>query len=285
MRAPVCSVAMNRTETPPLDDGALHRLWDYTNLFRPDFRFRRQAEWAAVYLRACSRTASARASSPWPLRVPLPPDLGVHDPEQALQQFVNQSTWDEQAVWKRYRIHHGQNVCDPARDLRHRRHQLPQAGQALRRRPAAVLRGAGQEGQLPGRRLGPLRQPQGHYPLAMRLYLPESWLGDPERLDKAGVPASSPPDGRPRGRSPWSCSTRSGARGCPASSSWPTPATASRRSSATGWRRAGLYYIVGVTDEMVVFTAEPAWVMPSPAERGRPRKRPRLAEDHPRPEA
>ena len=32
---------MNRTETPPLDDGALHRLWDYTNLFRPDFRFRR----------------------------------------------------------------------------------------------------------------------------------------------------------------------------------------------------------------------------------------------------
>src|SRR3954465_15254894 len=30
--------------------------------------------------------------------------------------------------------------------------------------------------------------PRGHYPLDMRLYLPESWLGDPRRLDEAKVP-------------------------------------------------------------------------------------------------
>jgi SRSO17 transposase len=29
----------------------------------------------------------------------------------------------------------------------------------------------------------------GHYPLAMRLYLPESWLNDRARLDEAEVPA------------------------------------------------------------------------------------------------
>jgi hypothetical protein len=37
---------------PRLDDDILFRLWAYTNLFRPDFRFQRQATWAAVYLRA-----------------------------------------------------------------------------------------------------------------------------------------------------------------------------------------------------------------------------------------
>src|SRR5438270_12641239 len=30
--------------------------------------------------------------------------------------------------------------------------------------------------------------PKGHYPLDMRLYLPEGWLGEPKCLDKAGVP-------------------------------------------------------------------------------------------------
>ena len=37
-------------------------------------------------------------------RVPRPPQLlDVKDPEQALQQFVNQSPWDEQKILHRYR--------------------------------------------------------------------------------------------------------------------------------------------------------------------------------------
>src|SRR5207244_11195100 len=32
--------------------------------------------------------------------------------------------------------------------------------------------------------------PQGHYPLALRLYLPGCWLTDAARLDQAGVPAA-----------------------------------------------------------------------------------------------
>jgi SRSO17 transposase len=55
-----------------------------------------------------------------------------------------------------------------------------------------------------------------------------------------------------------------------------------------GLAARGLKYIVGITDEMVVFTEEPVWEMPGPAGRskgtgGRPRTRPRLAEDSPRP--
>jgi hypothetical protein len=50
----------------------------------------------------------------------------------------------------------------------------------------------------------------------------------------------------------------------------------------------GPHSIVSGTDEMLVFTEEPAWVAPGPAARpsksgGRPRKRPRLKEGIPRP--
>src|SRR5688572_31849026 len=31
--------------------------------------------------------------------------------------------------------------------------------------------------------------PRGHYPLSMRLFLPESWTSDPARLEKARVPS------------------------------------------------------------------------------------------------
>jgi SRSO17 transposase len=56
----------------------------------------------------------------------------------------------------------------------------------------------------------------------------------------------------------------------------------------TGLAARGLRYIVGVTDEMVVFTEEPKWEPPGPAARpggtgGRRRQRPRLTEGTSRP--
>src|SRR5262249_58703099 len=55
-----------------------------------------------------------------------------------------------------------------------------------------------------------------------------------------------------------------------------------------GLAARGLKYIVGVTDDMVVFTEEPKWEPPGPAERpegtgGRSRPRSRVAEGPPRP--
>ncbi len=50
-----------------------------------------------------------------------------------------------------------------------------------------------------------------------------------------------------------------------------------------GLAQRGLHYVVGVTDEMVVFTEEPQWVEPRAATGGRPQKRRRLADDSPRP--
>jgi SRSO17 transposase len=50
-----------------------------------------------------------------------------------------------------------------------------------------------------------------------------------------------------------------------------------------GLAERGLHYVVGVTDEMVVFTEEPRWTEPKASTGGRPQKRPRLTGDSPRP--
>ena len=50
-----------------------------------------------------------------------------------------------------------------------------------------------------------------------------------------------------------------------------------------GLEQRQLYYIAGVTSEMVVFTEEPRWAWSGPTSRGRARRQPRLADDSPRP--
>ena len=44
-----------------------------------------------------------------------------------------------------------------------------------------------------------------------------------------------------------------------------------------------MFYAVGVTEDMVVFTEEPKWIEPKKPSNGRPQKRPRLAKNSPRP--
>ncbi len=50
-----------------------------------------------------------------------------------------------------------------------------------------------------------------------------------------------------------------------------------------GLEQRGLRYIVGVTEDLVVFPDRPAWTRPTPTGRGRPRTRPQLAPGNPRP--
>lgn len=73
--------------------------------------------------------------------------------------------------------------------LDHRRYGLPEEGKACGGRGAAILRGTGQTGQLPGRVSISLATEQASVPVAYRLYLPKEWAQDPERCRKAGVPA------------------------------------------------------------------------------------------------
>jgi SRSO17 transposase len=225
---------MNRTYTPELKPDVLDRLAAYAAGFRDDFNRPRQAAWCGVYLRGLIQDGDRKSIEPMAARVPLPEGLDVSDPDQALQQFLGQSTWDEHAVLRHCRATMAAKFADPAGIFVIDDTTFPEQGThsvGVQRQYCGAL---GKRANCQCAASAHYVSPKGHYPLDMRLYLPESWLGAPERLDKAGVPEG---ERRPltKGQMRWSCSTGSAARGCRAGSSSPTRATASQGRSATAW--------------------------------------------------
>src|SRR3954452_9208431 len=92
-----------KTFTPELSPGVLGRLVQYAASFADEFPQARPAQWAGVYLQGLLLDGERKSIEPLSRRVTLPDELAVKDPDQALQQFVNQSPWDERRVLKRYR--------------------------------------------------------------------------------------------------------------------------------------------------------------------------------------
>ena len=87
-----------KTYPPELDPAALQRLSDYAALFAADFPQAKPARWSGVYLQGLLLDGERKSIEPMAGRVTLPADLHADDVEQALQQFVNQSPWDDQPV-------------------------------------------------------------------------------------------------------------------------------------------------------------------------------------------
>jgi SRSO17 transposase len=275
---------MNRTYTPRLDDDILNRLWAYTNLFRPDFRFQRQAAWAAVYLRALLQDGERKSIEPMVQRVPLPPDLALRDPAQALQNFVNQSPWDEQKVWKRYRACMAKTFATPHAVFIVDDTSFPKDGThsvGVQRQYCGAL---GKKDNCQCAVSLHYVGVRGHFPLALRLYLPESWIKDPLRLDKAGVPDQFRRF-RTEGEIALDLLDQVRGEGLPGQIIVTDAGYGVSQDLRDGLAARGLYFVAGVTEELVVFTAPPSWVLPAPVGRGRPRTRPRLAADNPHPES
>ena len=102
-----------KTYTPELSPEVLDRLVGYATSFADEFPRARPAAWAGVYLQGLLIDGERKSIEPLSRRVSLPPELAVKDPEQALQQFLRQSPWDEQTVWKRYRAVLAEAFADP----------------------------------------------------------------------------------------------------------------------------------------------------------------------------
>jgi SRSO17 transposase len=273
---------MNRTYTPELNPDVLGRLADYATSFRGDFNRPRQAAWCGVYLRGLIQDGDRKSAEPMAARVPLPEGLDVADPDQALQQFLGQSTWDERAVLKRYRASMAAKFADPAGIFVIDDTTFPKRGThsvGVQRQYCGAL---GKKANCQCAVSVHYVAPKGHYPLDMRLYLPDSWLGDAKRLDKAGVPEG---ERRPltKGEIALELLDRARGEGLPGGLVVADSGYGVSGPFRAGLAERGLHYIVGVTDELVVFTEEPRWVAPAAATGGRPRKRHRLAEDSPRP--
>jgi SRSO17 transposase len=170
------------------ESGWLERLDDYVDLFRDDFRRRDQIRWASVYLQGLLQEGPSKTIGTMVRRVLLPPDLVVEDVTQALQNFVNQSPWDERKLWHRHRQMHRIQHADAeglfvledlafAKNGRHsvgvQRQYSGGLGRKTNCQIAIVLFHVGSAGVCP---------------LGLRLYLPRTWLQNPARLDAAGVP-------------------------------------------------------------------------------------------------
>ena len=177
-----------KTFTPKLDPAVLERLRQYAARFASDFPQSKPARRAGVYLHGLLTDGERKSIEPLPRRVTLPEGLTSKDPEQAPQQFVGQSTWDDRKVLTRYRAllaeqfagPEGVFVIDDTSFPKRGRHSVGVSHQycgALGKRAncqvAVTLH---------------YTSTRGHFPLAVRLHLPESRTDDPERMDAAGVP-------------------------------------------------------------------------------------------------
>jgi SRSO17 transposase len=273
---------MNRTYTPELAPEVLDRLGDYAARFRDDFNRPRQAQYSGVYLQGLILDGDRKSIEPLSRKVTLPADLHVADLDQALQQFVGQSTWDEQAVWRRYRSTMAETFASPEGIFVIDDTSFPKQG----KHSVGVQRQyCGAQGKKANCQVAPSVHyvgPKGHYPLAMRLYLPEVWLGDAKRLEKAGVPEEHR-RALTKGQIALELLDLVRSEGLPGRVVVADAGYGVSGPFRDGLAQRGLQYIVGVTDEMVVFEQEPAWVAPGPGRAGRPRSRHRLAEGSPRP--
>ena len=271
-----------KTYTPTLDAAVLDRLGAYAALFADDFPQAKPARWAGVYLQGLLLDGERKSIEPLSRRVTLPDGLASTDPEQALQQFVNQSPWDEQAVLKRYRAHLAQTFASPDGLFLFDDVSFPKQGQhsvgVQRQYCGALGKKANCQVAVSVHYVSPL----GHYPLDLRLYLPESWLTDKKRLDRASVPKEQRRS-RTKPELALELLDRVRAEGLPGRAVVADAGYGVCGDFREGLQERGLDYIVGVTGEFVVFTAEPQWLRPAATGRGRPRTRPRLADDHPRP--
>jgi SRSO17 transposase len=278
---------MSKTYTPELPPEVLDRLRAYADVFRHDFSHKKQALWSHVYLQGLLLDGERKSIEPLSGRVTLPPGLQAKDPEQALQQFVNQSPWEDDALARRYRRHLAATFASPEGIFVIDDTSFPKQGKhsvGVQRQYCGAL------GKKANCQVAPsvhYVSPLGHYPLAMRLFLPDRWIEDEQRLDKAGVPESFR-RAQTKGQIALDLLDLVRDEGLPG---WLVVADAGYGVSEDfrqGLAARGLAYLVGVTDEMVVFAEEPRWDSPGPATRpegtgGRPRRRPRLAEGNPRP--
>src|SRR5262245_27045888 len=273
---------MSRTHTPELTPEVLRRLDAYAAGFRDAFGSDRPARWAPVYLAGPIQEGERKSIEPLSRRVALPPELKVQDPEQALQQFVNQSPWGEPAVLKRYRAVMAKTFASPEGIFVVDDTAFPKQGKhsvGVQRQYCGAL---GKKANCQCAVSIHYVSPEGHYPLDMRLYLPEVWLDDPARLDKAGVPEAERRR-QSKGQIALQLLDRVRAEGLPGGTVVADAGYGVSGPFRDGLAQRGLHYVVGVTDEMVVFTAEPRWVEPEAATGGRPQRRHRLAEGAPRP--
>jgi SRSO17 transposase len=133
---------------------------------------------------ACSAPVSARASSRWAARL----GLSSHD---RLRHFIASLAWDDGPLWRVLALEADRLVGGPGAVLVIEDTALPKQGArsvGVARRHCGRL---GKQANCQALVSLTLAHDGVPVPVALRLFLPETWTGDPARCARAGVPAAA----------------------------------------------------------------------------------------------
>jgi len=273
-----------KTFTPDLDPAVLDRLRDYAARFAPDFPQSKPARWAGVYLRGLLLDGERKSIEPLSRRVTLPPDLTSKDPEQALQQFVSQSTWDHEKVLTRYRALMAEHFASPGGVFVFDDTGFPKRGQHSVGVSHQYCGALGKRANCQVAVTIHYSGPRGHFPLALRLHLPESWTGGAKRMSAAGVPETFHAH-KTKGQIALELLDHVRAEGIAGGAVVADAGYGNASELRDGLAERGLRYVVGVAPDTIVFTEPPRWVRRPKPLHGRTSQRWWPAPDSPRPVA
>jgi len=269
------------TPTLELEADVLERLHDYVAELAEGFERITRHYWAGVYLQGLLLDGERKSIQPLAQRVNVP---GWHgDTMQALQQFITDSTWDEQAVLWAYRHlmqrwlvdRAGVIVIDDTGFAKKGRHSVGVARQY-----------SGTLGKTDNCQVAVSLHycaPRGDYPLALRLYLPESWTSQPERMQTVRVPAAYQ-TARTKEHIALELLDQVRAEGLRHQAVVADAGYGLSVEFRRGLEERGEVYVVGVTGQQAVFVEPPTWRVALDTHRGRPPERWYVADDTPQPQ-
>lgn len=273
-----------QTRTPRLDASVLERLSSYGALFSDAFRRKGQSELAQVYLVGLLHDGDRKSVEPLVNRVWwLAESLG-EDPVQAVWHFVSKGKWSDESLLAVYRKHlrelsdspEALFVLDDTSFAKKGKHSVGVAPQ--------YCGSLGKQANCQVAVSLHYVTPAGHYPLSMRLQLPEVWTSDEQRLDKACVPAEHRRY-KTRHEIALELLDQALAEGHQARKVCGDVGYGNSAEFRAALVERGLTYAVGVQGESVAFTSEPHWLRPGDPSLARNQRNPKLSPDNPRPES
>jgi SRSO17 transposase len=258
----------------------LARLDEYASEFMADFGLIIRRYWAGVYLQGLMLDGERKSIQPLAQRVNVP---GWHgDTMQALQQFVNQSPWDEQAVLRTYRRLLAASLADTAGVI-----VIDDTGFAKKgRHSAGVSRQySGTLGKTDNCQVAVslhYAAPRGDYPLALRLFLPETWTSQPERMQAVRVPAETQVPCT-KGEIALDLLDQVRTEGLAHQAVVADAGYGLSVDFRRGLEERHERYVVGIAGKEAVFNEPPTWAVGPDTQRGRPPTRRYVAADTPQP--
>ena len=251
-------IIMNKTYTPELAPEVLHRLRDYAEPFQDLFRYPSQFAWSGVYLRGLLEDGERKSIEPMASRVPGRRNCST---SRTPNKLCNNSSTRAPGTTSKLRTATAVSWPGPWPAPRGSSSSTIPASPSRASTPSVCnTNTAANWARRPTARW-PSRStdvsPAGHFPAALRLFLPKSWTDSPERMERAGVPAEYRHE-QTKGQIALELLDQVRGEGLlPGDVVITDAGYGVSQEFRQGLERRGLFYIAGVSPEMVVFTEEP----------------------------